>query len=171
VLQGLPVQDAEAQNALGVAFTHANRPREATQAFRQVLSLDPTNGLALQNLASLSLREALDGPPAERQRLLQEAEDLAGRALAADPALPDAHTTIGVLYSVTGRVDRAIESWKRAVALDPAQFNALYNLWAKLSEAGRDAEAVQFGQQFVATAPAALFGDDIARVRAWLSRR
>ena len=171
LLQGLPAHDAEAQNALGVAFTHASRPREAAQAFRQVLSLDPTNGLALQNLASLSLRDALDGRTSDRQRLLQEAESLAGRALEADPALPDAHTTIGVVYSVTGRVDRAIESWKRAVALDPGQFNALYNLWTKLAEAGRDAEAVQFGQQFVATAPPALFGDDISRVRAWLSRR
>jgi tetratricopeptide (TPR) repeat protein len=172
LLEGLPATDAEAQNGLGVAYTHAGRPGEAAKAFHRVLALDPTNGLALQNLASLALRQALEATAAaDRQRLLQEAEALGERAIAADALLPDVHTTMGVLYSTTGRVDRAIVSWKRAVTLDPAQFNAIYNLWAKLAEIGHEAEAVQYGQQFVATAPPALFGPDITRVRAWLAQR
>ena len=172
LLEGLPGTDAEAQNGLGVAYTHAGRPREAVAAFQRVLALDPTNALALQNLASLSLREALDAAPGPgRQRLFSQAEALGDRAIAADPLLPDVHTTMGVLYSATGRADRAIVSWKRALTLDPSQFNALYNLWLKLAETGQDRDAVQFGQQFVSSAPAALFGDDIARVRAWLAAR
>ena len=172
LLQGLPAADAEAQNGLGIAFTHAGRLADAAAAFRRVLSLDPTNGLALQNLASLSLRQALDAPPGpERQRLLGEAQALAERAIAADPALPDAYTTMGVIHSLGGEPDRAIESWKRAIALDAAQFNALYNLWTKVAETGNETEAIQYGQQFVATAPPALFAPDIARVRAWLAQR
>jgi Tfp pilus assembly protein PilF len=107
----------------------------------------------------------------ERQRLLREAEVLAERAIAADPQLPDAYTTMGVIYSSTGRPERAIASWKRAVTLDAAQFNALYNLWATLGDSGQEAEAVQYGRQFVATAPPALFSQDIVRVRAWLAQR
>jgi len=57
------------------------------------------------------------------------------------------------------------------VALDAAQFNALYNLWATLGETGPEADALQYGQQFVATAPPALFSQDIIRVRAWLAQR
>ena len=172
LLQGLPATDAEAQNGLGIAFTHAGRLVDAATAFRRVLVLDPTNGLALQNLASLSLRQALAAPAGkERERVLGEAQTLAERAIAADPVLPDAHTTIGVIQSMAGQPDRAITSWKRAVALDAAQFNALYNLWTKLAETGQEAEAIQYGQQFVATAPPALFAPDIARVRAWLAQR
>ena len=172
LLQGMPATDAEAQNGLGVAFTHAGRLADAATAFRRVLALDPTNGLALQNLASLSLRGALHVPAgAERQRLLHEAEALAERAIAADPALPDAHTTMGVIQSMAGQPDRAVASWKRALTLDAAQFNALYNLWTKLAETGREAEAIQYAEQFVATAPTALFAPDIARVRAWLVQR
>ena len=137
-----------------------------------MLVLDPTNGLALQNLASLSLRQALAvRAEPERQRLLREAEALAERAIAADPLLPDVFTTMGVIYSSTGRPDQAIASWKRAVTLDAAQFNALYNLWATLGETGHEAQAIQYGQQFVATAPPALFSQDIGRVRAWLAQR
>ena len=172
LLQGLPATDAEAQNGLGIALTHAGRLGDAAAAFRRVLVLDPTNGLALQNLASLSLRQALDAPAGpERERLLREAETLAERAIAADPVLPDAHTTMGVIHSMTGQTDRAIASWKRAITLDAAQFNALYNLWTKLAETGRQGEAIQYGEQFVATAPPALFAPDIARVRAWLAQR
>ena len=172
LLEGLPPTDAEARNGLGVAFTHAGRLREAAAAFQRVLALDPTNGLALQNLASLSLRQALEARAgADRQRLLREAETLGERAIDADPTLPDAHITMGVLYSATGRTDRAIVSWKRAVSLDAGQFNAIYNLWAKLGETGQEQEAAQYGQQFVATAPPALFAADIARVRAWLAQR
>jgi tetratricopeptide (TPR) repeat protein len=172
LLEGLPATDAEAQNGLGVALTHAGRLGDAASAFRRVLVLDPTNGLALQNLASLSLRQALAvRAEPERQRLLREAEVLAERAIAADPLLPDVYTTMGVIYSSTGRPDRAIASWKRAVALDALQFNALYNLWAKLGETGPEAEAIQYGEQFVETAPPALFSQDIVRVRAWLAQR
>ena len=172
LLEGLPATDAEAQNGLGVALTHAGRLGDAARAFRRVLVLDPTNGLALQNLASLSLRQALAvRAEPERQSLLREAEALAERAIAADPLLPDVYTTMGVIYSSTGRPDRAIASWKRAVTLDAAQFNALYNLWAKLGETGPEAEAIQYGKQFVANAPPALFSQDIVRVRAWLAQR
>jgi tetratricopeptide (TPR) repeat protein len=72
---------------------------------------------------------------------------------------------------MAGQPDRAIASWKRAITLDAAQFNALYNLWTKLAETGQEAEAIQYGEQFVATAPPALFAPDIARVRAWLAQR
>ena len=172
LLQGLPASDAEAQNGLGVAYTHAGRVNDAAAAFRRVLALDPTNGLALQNLASLALRQALDARAApDRQRLLREAEGLAERAIAADPQLPDAHTTMGVIYSTTGRRDSAIASWKRAVTLDMSQFNALYNLWATLAETGQERDAVEYGQRFVTAAPAGLFAQDISRVREWLARR
>jgi arylsulfatase A-like enzyme/Flp pilus assembly protein TadD len=170
LLEGMSAEDVEALNGLGVAYGDAGRYPDALRTFRQILTLDPTNGLAYQNLASIVLREALasrnDG---ERRAKLQEAEAHARKAIEVDPTLADAYTTLGVLLSTTGRKEDAIASWERAVALDAAQFNALYNLWFELAAAGRREDATRYGRQFVDTAPPAFFAPDIARVRAYLA--
>ena len=168
-LEGLSAEDVEALNGLGIAYGDAGRYADAIGAFNRVLKLDPTNGLAYQNLASMVLRQALASTsPTERVTKVREAEAYARKAIDVDPALADAFTTLGVALSTSGRKDEAIASWKRAVELDPAQFNALYNLWFELAESGRRDEAVLYGRQFVATAPPAFFAPDIARIRAYL---
>jgi tetratricopeptide (TPR) repeat protein len=169
LLEGMSAQDVEALNGLGVAYGDAGRNADALGAFRRVLDLDPTNGIAYQNLASIVLREALGTTsPSLRAAKLQESEGYARKAIDVDPALPDAYTTLGVAQSTAGRKADAIASWKRAVELDAAQFNALYNLWYELAAAGRRDEAVPYARQFVATAPPAFFAPDLQRVRAWL---
>jgi arylsulfatase A-like enzyme/Tfp pilus assembly protein PilF len=170
LLEGMSADDVEALNGLGVAYGDAGRYADAMRAFQRVLALDSTNGIAYQNLSSMILRQALESKsPAERQAKLQDAETNARKAIAADPSLADAYTTLGVVLSTSGRKAEAIDAWKRAVSLDREQFNALYNLWLELAQAGRRDEAAQFGRQFVATAPPAFFGSDIAEVRRYLS--
>ena len=169
LLAGMSAEDVEALNGLGVAYGDAGRYDEAIGAFRKVLTLDATNGLAFQNLASMVLREALAAKSeAGRRAKVAEAEAFARKAIEVDPALPDAFTTLGVALSTSGRKAEAIASWKRAVELDPSQFNALYNLWLELAAAGRRDEASAYGRQFVATAPPAFFQADIARVQQYL---
>jgi arylsulfatase A-like enzyme/Tfp pilus assembly protein PilF len=169
LLEGMSADDVEALNGLGVAYGDAGRPADAVHAFRRVLALDPTNGLAWQNLAAIALQQALaTKSDTDRRAGLQEAETDARKAIDADPALPDAYTTLGVVLSTTGRKSEAIDAWKHAVDLDASQFNALYNLWSELASAGRRDEAILYGRRFVATAPPAFFAPDIARVRASL---
>ena len=100
---------------------------------------------------------------------LQEAEALVRQALDADPDLAKAYTTLGVILAGTGRKTDAIESWKRAFALDPTEFDALYNLTILLVEAGRVDEARAYAQRFVETAPPAIYGPDIEKMRRFLS--
>jgi arylsulfatase A-like enzyme/Flp pilus assembly protein TadD len=169
LLVGMSAEDVEALNGLGIAYGDAGRYDEAIRAFQTVLTLDATNGLAYQNLASMVLRQALaakDEPL--RDAKLREAERFAQKAIEVDPSLPDAFTTLGVVQSTSGRKGDAIESWKRAVALDGTQFNALYNLWLELAAAGRRDEASAYGRQFVATAPPAFFKPDIDRISRYL---
>jgi len=169
LLEGMSSEDVEALNGLGVAYGDAGRSADAVKTFNRVLVLDPTNGLAFQNLSALALQQALSSKnEAERRAKLQEAEAQARKAIDADPALPDAYTTLGVILSTSGRKADAIDAWKRAVDLDGSQFNALYNLWFELAAAGRAQEAIAYGRRFVATAPPAFFAPDIARVRASL---
>jgi tetratricopeptide (TPR) repeat protein len=170
VLEGLPSEDVEALNALGLAYADAGRPADARRAFSRVLALDPTNGLAYQNQASLELRAALDAAGPARAAGLRQAEADARKAIELDPALADAYTTLGVVLSSSGRTPDAITAWQRSVELDPGQFNALYNLWLELARAGRRDEALAYARQFVTTAPPAFFGPDIERVRAYIEQ-
>ncbi len=165
LLEGMPAHDVEALNGLGVAYSSAARYDDAVAVFKRVLALDPTNGLAYQNLASMTLRQAMNAGNAAG---VAAAEQYARQALEADPSLPDAYTTLGVILSQTGRKPEAIDAWKRAVELDPGQFNALYNLWLELARAQRRDEAVRYGRQFVQTAPRAFFARDIEEVSRYL---
>jgi tetratricopeptide (TPR) repeat protein len=170
LLETLPSTDVDALNGLGVAYVDAGRHEDAVRTFKRVLALDPTNGLAYQNLASVALRRAHAARnAADRERGFKEAETLARQALAADPDLAKAYTTLGVVLAGTGRKPDAIESWKHAVALDETEFDALYNLTILLVEAGRLSEARPYAQQFVKTAPSALYRADIEKMRRFLS--
>jgi len=168
ILESLPDEDVEGLNALGLAYADAGRHEDAMRTFRRVLALDAANGLAYQNLAAVELQQALDAGADAKAAGLRQAEADARQAIASDPELADAYTTLGVILSSTGRKPDAIEAWRQAVALDAGQFNALYNLWLELAQSGRRDEALLYGRQFVAAAPPAFFARDIERVRHYL---
>ena len=169
LLERMPDEDVEALNSLGIAYGAAERYQDAIRTFNRVLALDATNALAYQNLASMTLRQALAMRDENAALVrMQAAEAHVRKALAADDGLAGAHTILGVILSRTGRKSEAIESWKRAVALDPSEFNALYNLWLELATAGRRDEAVQYGRQFVSTAPPAFFAAERQQIAKYL---
>lgn len=171
VLTGMSPDDVEALNALGVAYGGAGRYEDAIRTFNRLLTLDPTNGIAYQNLAAMNLRQALAAKDAAaRGQKLQDAEKQARRAVDVDPSLAKAYTTLGVVLAESGRKPEAIDSWKRAVELDAGEFDALYNLTVTLSQTGRADEAQRYARQFVATAPPAFYGPAIAEMRAFFSR-
>jgi len=169
LLQTLPPDDVEALNSLGISYGAAERYADAIRTFDRVLALDPTNGLAHQNLASMNLREALaTRDQGKALTKMRQAEAFARKAIDADAGLAGAHTILGVVLSKTGSKGEAIESWKRAVALDASEFNALYNLWLELASAGRRDEAAAYGRQFVATAPPAFFANERRQIAQYL---
>jgi predicted Zn-dependent protease len=73
-----------------------------------------------------------------------------------------------VIAAQEGRLEDAVERWRRAVALDPRDYQTLFNLGVTLRREGRDAEARPYLEAYLRTAPPALEGRDIARVREWL---
>ena len=155
LLDGLAGDDIEALNALGIAFGQADRAADAMRTFRHVLEIDPTNGLAWQNIGTVELRRG------DRTA----AESALRRALSIDDSLAGAYTTLGVVLSETGRKSEAIEMWKRAVAASATEFDALYNLAVTLFESGRRDEARTYADRYVKTAPAGFHAADIERVK------
>ena len=152
--------DPDALIALGNAYLLTGRSRDAIATFRRVLTVDPANGLAYENIGAAQLHA----------RDLPGAEQTLRHAVVLNPNLPGAWTTLGVVLASTGRRPEAMDAWKRALQIDASELNALFNLTVNLVEAGRLDEARAYGERFVALAPPAL-QRDAATVRRLLAIR
>jgi arylsulfatase A-like enzyme/Flp pilus assembly protein TadD len=148
-------EDLDAMNALAAAYFTAGRLPAAEAEARRVLGRDPGNVKALETLGAAALG-------AGRAR---EAAQHLERALAANPGLPIAWNTLGVARYRLGDPRGAVAAWERSAGLDPRQFDALYNLGIVAAETGQREKARAALERFVATAPPARFGGDIAEAR------
>jgi Flp pilus assembly protein TadD len=144
--------------ARGMALAHLGRFAEALQTFAAAQELDPSNAMALVNVATVYLM-AQDLP---------RARGALERALAMNPGLARAHNSLGVIAARSGRPEEAIDHWRRAVEIEPREFDTLFNLGMLLLRRGRPAEARAYLERFVQSAPAAAYAQDIARIRDWL---
>ena len=116
--------------ALGVAYTQANQPKAAHEAFGQALKLDPANVPALEGAAQVAYTAAL--PSAE--------EDV--RALLARvPSDPAGNAMLGAIAARAGDCKRAIAAFQQASALLQKNAEALDIFGGCLLHEGRQAEA------------------------------
>jgi arylsulfatase A-like enzyme/tetratricopeptide (TPR) repeat protein len=148
-------QNTDALNGLGIAYGRAGRVADAMKMFQRILVQSPRDAYALENIGTTYLQR---GDYAA-------AGDAFTKALASDPRSSRAHAGLGVVALQSGDRDQAFAEWKQAIATDPRNFDALFNLASELLRAGRVAEARPYVQQFVATAPPALYGRDIGNFR------
>ena len=153
-------ENGEALNALGIAYARAGRTADALATFERILALDPRDAFALENAGTVHLQRGN----------LKAAREAFTRVIAHDPRSSRAHAGLGVLALQDGDRHAAIEHWRRAVQLDPRNVDALFNLATELVNAGRMDEARPYLQQFVQTAPPALYGRDIERMKGVLRR-
>jgi arylsulfatase A-like enzyme/Flp pilus assembly protein TadD len=145
-------------NALGVAFADSGRAPEAARIFNRAIALDPENVEAYGNLGIVRLRSG-DATGAR---------DFFRKALDIDPRYPRAWNGLGVTLAQLGDERGAIECWEKAVALDPKLYDALFNLGLTAGKNGRKDQSRRALERFVATAPPALYRDDIAKARGLL---
>ena len=146
--------DIDILNALGIACARAGQVERALSVFGRVLELDAANAIALQNMGSTELTRGN----------LDAAREAFETALRTDARLPQAHTGLGVVARKQGRRAEAIEHWKRAIDLDASQYDALYNLVTVLVEGGDVSAAHPYLEQFVHTAPASLYAEEIRQL-------
>jgi tetratricopeptide (TPR) repeat protein len=155
-----PSADAEILVALGIALSDAGRQDEAAQTLSRALERDPRSARAEETLGLVELR---------RERL-GEARSHLQRALELDERLAGAWNSLGVVRFRLEGAASACAAWERAVSLDAGQYDALFNLGLVAAESGRTDTARRALRQFVASAPAARYGPDIAKARALLGR-
>jgi choline-sulfatase len=149
-------QNTDGLNGLGIAYARAGRDADALKTFNRILEQSPRDAFALENIGTAYLQRGN----------LPSARDAFMKALASDPRSSRAHAGLGVIALQSGNLDGALTEWKTAVATDPRNFDALYNLASELLRAGRIDEARPYVQRFAQTAPQAIYGADIKRLRA-----
>ena len=108
-------------------------PREAADAYRQALELDPAFADAHLNLGRL-LHEA---------GRTVEAEAHYRRALESRPDDPTAHFNLGVALQDLGRLSEAAEVYEKALELDPDLADAHYNIAVVYEDLGRKRSAIR----------------------------
>jgi tetratricopeptide (TPR) repeat protein len=140
--RSLPGNPAVLSN-LGEAQRREGSLERAEISLRKAISLQPDYGAAHYNLGCVLLER--DEP--------QAALDEFTAAHSVEPDNPRYLTARADALRITGRVDRAIESYGQALVLDPGLAAAHSNLGLLLLLRGREEEAIEHCRQAVALAP------------------
>lgn len=111
--------DARNLASLAQALDRAGRTAEAERTYTDAEALGLEDAPALYNHA-LCL-ERLDRPAAEIEAMYR-------RAVAADPAFADAGNNLGVLLARLGRMEEAVDVWRRTLEASPGHPRVLDNL-------------------------------------------
>ena len=102
----------------------------AEQRFLQVVELEPSNALALNNAAFALARQGKNGGVA-----------LAERALASSPKVASFMDTLALALATEGQLEKAVEMQRQAVRLEPGSPGFSFNLAKLLFKAGDRAGA------------------------------
>jgi choline-sulfatase len=151
----------DALNALGIAYAQTGRAAQARAVFERVLTIDPQSSVPLENLGLLALER---GDVATARHQFE-------RAAAANPRSARAQAGLGNVALRSGDREAAVNAWIRAVQFDPKNVDALYNIGTTLARDGKMAAARPYLEQFLRTAPPALYARDIQEVSRLLTRR
>jgi len=157
--------NAQLRAELAACYLEANRPLDALRELNEAARLDPAAGryydvgrvqLLQQDYsaAEASFRQALTLKPGFAEALygfavvrhsqhnLDDAIELYGRALAADPLNAAGHYNLGRALAERGQVDRAIQSYHKAIELSPEDADAHQGLARALVLQNHLAEAI-----------------------------
>jgi tetratricopeptide (TPR) repeat protein len=112
---------------------------DAIDAYRRVVSIDPTYAAAWNNLGLLL----------HRMGRYDEAGEAYRSALDQDPQCCEAAYNLGSLHEDRGAVEEAIGDYRRALELSPDYADAHFNLAGALARNGRDGEAIKHWQRYL----------------------
>ena len=112
---------------------------DAIDAYRRVVSIDPTYAAAWNNLGLLL----------HRMGRYDEARDSYESALAQDATCCEAVYNLGSLAEDRGELEEAVRCYRQALALSPDYGDAHFNLAGALARSGRADEAVAHWQRYL----------------------
>ncbi len=136
-------EDAYRANNVGVALLEQYKYKDAADAFRRALQLDPGMALARINLG-IALFNLPDLPAAQKE--LQA-------AIAAAPSAPQPHYVLGLAAKTQNRPEEAIASFQKVLGIDPEDVGANVNLGQLYAAQRKYTEAIAVLRTAVAAEP------------------
>lgn len=115
--------DAYMRGKVNVSIENRQNNEAAIKLFDQAITADPNFAAAYAELArAYTIKSRYFAPPAEKDKLNEDAEVAVSKALAIDPNLAEAHFARGLmLWTPYKRFphEQAIQAYHRAIELDP----------------------------------------------------
>jgi adenylate cyclase len=110
--------------------------------FEQAIDLDPEDSGGYTMLGWTYLMDVWYGSSESPAKSMEQAAELAQRAIALDETQDSAHSLLGQVYLMMRQYDMAIAEGERAIALNPNGADAHADLAMTLTYAGRPVEAI-----------------------------
>jgi len=126
----------------------------ARRMAEEAIALDPKYAEAYVLLGVTYYLEVFQGTTRPKD-VIPKATELMQKALALNGSLAEARSSLGVLYTWSGRYDEGIAEAERGVELDPNSGQANYNLALVLRWAGKSKEAIPVLQKAIRLEPMA----------------
>ena len=144
VAPGLPLGSLQKAKQQAMELIGSERYGEAQHIYEQLLACGLADAQVCANLAAL---HQIGGRAAESIPLLE-------RAIALQPAYPEALLNLGNALHTTGRSEDAIKAFRRAIALNPALPEAHTGLGVALQAEGQLEEAIEHHREALELRPA-----------------
>jgi tetratricopeptide (TPR) repeat protein len=136
-------EDAYRANNIGIALLEQFKHKEAADAFRRALQLDPGLVTARINLG-IALFNVPDLPAAQKE--LQA-------AIAAAPTAPQPHYVLGLAAKTQNRTEEAIAEFQKVLQIDPNDVGANVNLGQLYAQQRKYQEAIAVLRLAIAAEP------------------
>jgi adenylate cyclase len=134
----------------------------ARQLFEEAIALDPEYADPFIYMGQIHLTEVRQGLSKSPQKSINQAFELAQKALSLDELHPDVHSLLGWGYLNKRQYEKGIAACERAVALNPNHTHSLFFLGITLSVTDRPHEAIPYFERALRLNPLdpapALFG-------------
>jgi adenylate cyclase len=108
----------------------------------EAIALDPEYAMAYRALARTHIMDAWFGTTKSPKQSLAKSKELLQKAIVLDNTYAEAHATLGILFSMTEKHDKAVAKAEHAVALNPNSAFTHAMLGHTLRFAGRWKEAI-----------------------------
>jgi len=125
----------------------------ARQLAEESIALDPDYAMAYVTLASTHMMDVFLGSSKSPKDSIKQAMELNKKAMALDDSLPNAHSQLGLLYTMTRQYDKGVTEAERGVELNPNSASAHDLLGMTLDFAGRHEEAIPVLKKAIRLAP------------------